>query len=411
MKKRTLRAASVALVALVGISLAACSSGSSGSSDDTLTVYGWKGSKTAPAGVPAINKAFEKANPGVTVKYEYLDAGDTTNQRLNPELLAGDGPDVFMVDNSGMKTYQGNGYLADLSDEAWVSKISDVAKPFAEISGKTYAAPLELIPIGLYANMDVLKEAGISTFPATNDEFMSDLAKLKQADLPGLAMPNKGAYTDEAVLNGIASTLVYSKNPDWDKNFTSGKTDFSDWDSSVDQLLSLNKYTDLKSDLGVDEWGQGLQDFKAGKTAFLYQGGWNLTDFQKSVPSVQFGPWPASNTDSQWATVFSGVNWAVNASSKHQELAKKYVSFWTENLDGFLKAEAAYSPYTGDESPTNDGAKLVNDAFTAGDYRLLSTNTWMPQANEDTMGQDVQSLVLGKTTKAQMLKKWNKFAE
>lgn len=411
MKKNAVRIIALGAAAAVAMSLAGCFSGSSDGDGTTLTVYGWKGSEAAPAGVPEINAAFEKANPGVTVNYEFLDAGDSINQRLQPELLAGNGPDVFMASNSEVANYVANGNVADLSDESWVAGISDAAKPFVTIDDAVYATPLELIPIGLYANMDVLGKAGITEFPTTIDEFTADLKALDAAGLPGLAIPNKGAYTSEAIINGIASTLVYRDNPEWDADFMAGDANFADWSGSVEQFLDLDQYTDLKEVLGIDEWGQGLQDFKAGNTAFLYQGGWNLTDFQASVPSVQFGPWPASSDGDNWATVFSGVNWVVNDASSNQDLAKKYVEFWADNLDGFLEAEAAFSPFTDAESPTNDAAALVNDAVAAGKYRLLSTNTWMVQSNEDTMGQDVQGLVLGQTDVDGLLTKWDAFRE
>lgn len=410
MKKNAKQLAVLAVISLAAVSFTACS-GDSGDDASTLTVYGWKGSETAPAGVPEINAAFEAANPGITVEYEFIDAGDPINQRLQPELLAGNGPDVFMATNSEMAAYVDNGQIADLSDQPWASKVSEAAQPFVTVDGATYAAPLELIPIGLYANMDILEEAGIDNFPTTIEELTSDLATLKEAGLPGLALPNKAAYTGEALLNGIASTLVYRDNPEWDADFASGEADFSDWGTSVDQLAALGDYVDLKRELGVDEWGQGVQDFKAGKTAFLYQGGWNLTDFQESVPSVQLGPWPASSDGENWATVFSGVNWVVNGASDNQELARKYIDFWTQNLTGFLEAETAYSPYADVESPTNDAASLVNDAIEAEEFRLLATSSWMVQSNEDILGQDVQGLFLGENTKDGLLTKWNGFRD
>lgn len=410
MKKTTTR--TLAIVALAGASfgLAACSS--AGTDDGTtITVYGWKGSDASPAGVPEINAAFEEAHPGVAVDYEYLDAGDTINQRLQPELLAGEGPDVFMVTNSEMVNYATNGQILDLSDQPWASDVSEVARPFVTVDDATYAAPLQLIPLGLYANMDLLAQAGVENFPTTFDEFTAALSALDAAGIPGLAVPNKGAYTDEAIINGIASTLVYRENPDWDADFMAGDADFADWSSSVEQFLSVGEYSDLKGGLGVDEWGQGMQDFKAGSSAFLYQGAWALSDFQSAVPSVRFGPWPASDDGENWATVFSGINWAVNAASDEQDLAKEYVQFWTENLEGFLEAEAAFSPYDSGTSPENDAATLVNEAFAAGRYRLLSTSTWMPQVNENVIGQDVQALVLGQTTVDDMLGKWNGFRD
>lgn len=194
-----------------------------------------------------------------------------------------------------------------------------------------------------------------------------------------------------------------------------GDADFGDWKSSVEQLTALDEagYVDLAAGLGVDEWSQGLEDFKAGKSAFLYQGGWNLVDFQKAVPSVQLGVWPASNDGAQHATLFSGINWVVNEASEHQDLAKEYIDFFvsSENLAGFLEAESAYSPYVDGESPSNPAAATIEQAVADGDYRLDATLTWESADNQTTFGQDVQSIALGETSVDDALKKWNAFRD
>lgn len=420
MRKPTRHAAvALAVTTLLVASLAACSgspapTGEGSKGPTTLRVYGWKGSEAAPASVPDINAAFEAAHPGVTVDYEFIDAGDSIAQRLQPELLAGTAPDVFMTTSSTMAVYQADGYLADLSGEAWASQLSDTVKPFVSIEDTIYAAPLELIPIGLFANMDLLKQAGVETFPSTWSDFTAALDALKTAGLPGLAMPNKGAYTADAIINGAASTLVYKPNPAWDADLLAGKVTFEDWRTSIDQFLSLgsNGYVDFAAALGIDEWGQGLADFKAGKSAFLYQGAWNLTDFQASVPSVEFGPWPADDSAAPWATLFSGVNWSVNADSAQLELAKEYVAFWTqsEQLTGFLKAESALSPYSGGGSGLGDAAALAAAAVADGRFRLLATASWFVQANEDRFGQDVQALMLGDIDTDELINRMNGLA-
>jgi maltose-binding protein MalE len=126
----------------------------------------WKGGGAEPANVAEINKAFEAAHPDIEVDFEYITANDTCVQKLQPELLGGKAGDVIMVDTDKMKKWGASGYLADLSGESWANKIAPDAKPFAQADGKTLAMPMELIGIDLYANMDLLKKAGITEVPA-----------------------------------------------------------------------------------------------------------------------------------------------------------------------------------------------------------------------------------------------------
>ncbi|HTJ69863.1 MAG TPA: extracellular solute-binding protein [Actinospica sp.] len=411
-KFRSRLAAMAAACVALGMTVAGCGSSSGGSESGpiTLTVYSWKGNAATPEDVPQINAAFEKAYPNIKLNFQFLSAGATIAQKLQPEFLAGDAPDVFMTDPTTMRQYQKDGYLADLSDQSWVSDLTGAIKPFVTVSGKTYAAPLDLVPIGLFANMGILKQAGITSFPTTNTELLADLKTLKSKNLPGLEVPDKGGYTSEAIINGVASTLVYKQNKNWDADYVAGKVDFSDWTSSVEQFndLGTSGLVDFKDGLGVDEWGQGVQDFEAGKTAFLYQGAWNLTSFVKAQPSTQFGPWAGDDSSQQWGTVFAGVNWSVNAASSHLDAAEKYVRFWTqaENLIGYLKADAGYSPYTNGTSPTSAADALETKAFNAGAYRILGADSWFTGANETTMGTDVQSLMLGQITPSALTAKW-----
>src|SRR3954451_3753282 len=113
----------------------------------TIKVQAWKGGGAEPANVAAVNAAFEKANPDIKVKFEYVPSGPTYAQKLQPELLAGSGPDVMMTDATTVKTWGKSGYLTDLSADPLSAAIQPAAKPFATYQGKVLAAPMELIGI------------------------------------------------------------------------------------------------------------------------------------------------------------------------------------------------------------------------------------------------------------------------
>jgi raffinose/stachyose/melibiose transport system substrate-binding protein len=188
MKRSGRRLAVATTVAAMAMSLAACGGGSSGASKDgkvTLHVQAWKGGGAEPANVAEINKAFEKAHPDIKVDFEYITANDTYVQKLQPELLGGKAGDVIMVDTDKMKKWGASGYLADLSGESWASRIAPDAKPYAQADGKTLAMPMELIGIGLYANMDLLKKAGITEVPADWTTFLADSPRSRRpASIP-----------------------------------------------------------------------------------------------------------------------------------------------------------------------------------------------------------------------------------
>ena len=398
---------SVALMLVAGVGLAACGSSTSqdsGNGPVTIRVEGWKGGGSEPANVAAVNAAFEKAYPNIKVNFEYVPANDTYQQKLQPELLAGKAADVIMTDSSRVQTWGKSGYLADLSSTGWASTIKDDVKPYATYNNKVLAAPMELIGIGLYANMDLLAKAGITSVPSTWPDFFADLAKLKTAGVAPLSLPDKSGWTANLVTQAAAATLLYQQSSDWDQQFVQGARTFpQDWEPSLTQLAELSTagYVDWKTELGVDEWSQGIQGFTAGKSAFWFQGAWNIGAVQKGGFKMAFAPWPAGAAGTQPSSLyFSGTMWSANASSSHLDAAKKYIDFWTkaENLSLYLQAENAVSPYSGGTTPKSDVTTAFVDAFTANRYHLLPSNTWDNGDADTAIGSAIQAYLLGKAS-------------
>ncbi|QJT06029.1 extracellular solute-binding protein [Streptomyces asoensis] len=413
MKRSGRRLAVAATVAAMAMSLAACGGGSSGASADgtvTLHVEAWKGGGAEPANVAEINKAFEKAHPKIKIDFQYTTADPTYTQKLQPELLGGKAGDVIMVDADKMKKWGASGYLADLSGESWASRITPDAKQFAQADGKTLAMPMELIGIGLYANMDLLRKAGITEVPTDWPTFLADLGKVKKAGIDPIALPDKSGWTGSSVFQAAGSSLVYQQNRKWDADFLDGKASFDpDWKASLEQLKTLEDegYVNWKNQLGVDEWSQGPQDFSAGKSAFWYQGAWQVSNVKKAGFPVSFAPWPggAAGTKPN-GMLFSGTMWAVNSQSQQGDAAREYVKFWSQNqnLSKYLEAEHAESPFISGLTPESTETTAFTAAFKDGRYRILPSDSWYGSAAETTTGSKIQAYLLGKASAAQTLK-------
>ena len=397
-----------AVAALCTLLIAGCTSaGASGADHKTvLTVYGWKGGTAEPANVKQINNAFEKANPDISLKYSFIPSA-AYPQRVQSELLAGNSADVIMTDSAKVQDWGSSGYLENLSSQPWVSGVRKQIKPFVENSGKTYAMPMEVIGISLFANNTLLKKAGVTGTPATWPEFEADLQKAKDAGITPLSLPNKGGWTGDAVSNAIAATLVYKNHPTFDADFLKGKASFSLWKSSLQQMMELQSkgFVDFKSELGIDEFATGISDFQAGKSAFYVQGAWNQSTFTKAGLDDSFIPWPASSKADSNANLFVGTMLSVNAKSKVKTAAEKYVKFWSENKNAslYLEAENAVSPFTSGNSPSSSATKSFVAAVNAGRYRILPSNTWFSAAGETTLQQQVQALWLGQQSVDQTL--------
>jgi raffinose/stachyose/melibiose transport system substrate-binding protein len=390
-------------------SSAAATSGAS-SVTGTLKVEGWKGGGSEPANVAQINAAFEKAYPNVKLTYSYVPPNDVYQQKLQSQLLAGTASDVIMVDPQKVQTWGKSGYLADLSQQGWASGIAANLKTFVSYNSKVLASPMELSPVGVYVNLDVLGKAGITAAPTDFPTFVADLGKLKAASLPGYSFPDAQGYMAEFVMLLSAATTVYQQTPDWDQQFMAGKVTFpQSFQTPLQQIQQLGSsgYVNFKDAVGTDEGTTGEPDFIAGKSAFYAGGSWLAAAIQKAPFKVAFIPWPGGEAGvAPSALVFPGTMWAVNAKSKETSAAQAYVDFWSKsaNLAPYDSAEAAISPFGGSSSGADPILATMAASFASGKFTLMPTNTWLLADPETKIRSTLQGFLLGKTDVAATLK-------
>jgi raffinose/stachyose/melibiose transport system substrate-binding protein len=383
--------------------VAACSSASSGNSSGqtTLTVESWKGGGAEPANVAQVDAAFEKAYPNIKLDFSYVPPNDVYQEKLQSQLLAGDAADVIMVDPQHVQSWGKSGYLADLGSQSWASEISAPLKPFVSYQGKLLASPMELSPVGLYVNMDVLAKAGITTAPTDFPTFIADLAKLKAAGLPGYSFPDSQGYMAEFVTLMSAATTVYRQTPDWDQQFMQGKVSFTtSFQTPLEQIQQLGSYVNFADAVGTDETTTGEPDFIAGKSAFYAGGSWLAEAIEKANFKLAFIPWPGGDTGTQpSALVFPGTMWAMNAATSHTTAAEDYINFWSQsqNLAPYLSSEAAISPFHSSGTTGDPLLSTMVSAYAADRFALFPTNSWDLAQPETTIRSVLQGFLLGKT--------------
>lgn len=399
--------------------MTACSSSTKTSDSGTVTLHveGWKGGGAEPANVAQINAAFQRAYPKIKLDYSFVPPDQSYQEKLQAQLLAGNAADVIMVDSSKVQSWGKSGYLADLSQSPWVSTISANLKPFATYNSKVLAAPMELSPIGMFANLDLLHKAGVSNLPTDWPTFLQDLGKLKAAHITPISLPDAEGFTASFVALASAATTVYQKTPDWDQQFLAGTRTFAqDWQTPLQQLkqLGTDGYVDWTSEVGTDENSAGLPGYVAGKSAFFIQGAWAVAQVQKGNFSLALIPWPGGEAGvAPSALFYTGTMWSATARSKHLDAAKTYVDFWAKstNLAPYLAAEQAVSPYTGDTSPANPVISAFEDAYKAKRYWVDAINTWDSDSAETAIRAALQKYLLGKASADQTLQALQTAAE
>jgi multiple sugar transport system substrate-binding protein len=329
----------IAAAAIGSMALTACGSdssssegGSQGNADKaTLTFV----NAQDPGTFDKVIAAFEKDNPGITIKQQVVpfdDLNSTVQSRLQDKDA---GIDLYDVDEPRLAAFASRGYLADLSDltDAAEGKIDETALEATTYDGKQYAMPRWTSTQMLFYNKDLLKKAGIPA-PSTEADARMTWEQVSAAGKKAQAAGAKWGFTFDQVdryyqlqplpeslgagpgLKGEGLLTADITNEGWTKAFT--------WYASI--------FEDEISPRGITPEQTGPL-FGQGGTAFFAGGPWNAATFDEAKVNYGVAPYPmfeggepASSTGS-WAT-------GVSPFSKNQAAAKKFIAYMTTDPAG-----------------------------------------------------------------------------
>jgi sn-glycerol 3-phosphate transport system substrate-binding protein len=278
---------------------------------------------------------FNKENEGrIEVVPVYSGDYDPTMQKVQTAIMAGNPPDIFMVEISELPTLLTMNAVLPLDD--YVKKLGkvyweDFFAPFREnavIGGKIYGIPFQRSTPVFYWNKEVFKTAGLDPEkpPQTWDELRDYGQKLtvrdpKTGDVKQWGVTISGGWNDwlfEAFVRQNGSWLI---SPDGLKaNF-----------NSKEAIEALEFWVELKHRLKVgpphSTWGSTPPDFVGGRTAMLYHSTGILTFLKKSA-KFDFGVafMPKKKT---YGAEVGGANLMIakRISKERQDAAWKYMEW------------------------------------------------------------------------------------
>jgi N,N'-diacetylchitobiose transport system substrate-binding protein len=328
------------------------SSASSAPQNATLTV--WLMSGSAPATLTdGLNKEFEAAHPGTTVKYE-VQQWDGIQQKLVTALASGTPPDVIEIGNTQTPAFANQNVLTDLTSSVntfngpqWLAGL----KASGQFDGKTYGVPFYAANREVIARKDLFAQAGIAAPPTSDAEWLADIAKLKtkfgsDPNFQSLYLPGQYWYTLLSFIwdNGgdIATASGSSFKASLDSAGSKAGLDF------YKQLVDASGTTAPKDNDESNPAQAGI--YGGGKVAMFIGAPYELATAAKTDPSLtdKTGAFPIpSKTPGQTAPVFlGGSNLAIPVNSKNQDLAKAYLALLSTDKYQTQLAAAGYVPGT-----------------------------------------------------------------
>ena len=422
MKKRNLALMTAALV----LALTACGGGSSsetkvsGETDKAETTKADEGKseeKKSSAGkelrlvngkievdaqLKELAAAYEKET-GVKVNIESMGGGIDIQGTLKGYFQADNMPDIFV--NGGDTDFKNwEGHLVDMSNEKWVS---DTEAAYKDKDGKVEGFPYTTEAIGLAYNADVLEKAGIDPKSITGPDSMKKAFETLDSKKDELGLTAVVGYVAEATnlywSTGNHLFGVYEDGGlkrDDTKYFDlleQGKIDKNRFSKYADMVELFNKYAD-PSLLVSGTYDQQIQNFSAGKYAFVTQGSWigaTMTNDDKeqyeAAGKFKVGMIPYAFEEGIDTIQTNSPSWWAVFDNDNKEEALKFLQWVSEDEGQKILVEKA-----GFVSPFKSISYVADDPFaqTITDYtKAGKTSAWHWLGNKEGLAQNALGVV------------------
>ena len=422
MKKRNLALMTAALV----LALTACGGGSSsetkvsGETDKAETTKADEGKseeKKSSAGkelrlvngkievdaqLKELAAAYEKET-GVKVNIESMGGGIDIQGTLKGYFQADNMPDIFV--NGGDTDFKNwEGHLVDMSNEKWVS---DTEAAYKDKDGKVVGFPYTTEAIGLAYNADVLEKAGIDPKSITGPDSMKKAFETLDSKKDELGLTAVVGYVAEATnlywSTGNHLFGVYEDGGlkrDDTKYFDlleQGKIDKDRFSKYADMVELFNKYADSAL-LVSGTYDQQIQNFSAGKYAFVTQGSWigaTMTNDDKeqyeAAGKFKVGMIPYAFEEGIDTIQTNSPSWWAVFDNDNKEEALKFLQWVSEDEGQKILVEKA-----GFVSPFKSISYVADDPFaqTITDYtKAGKTSAWHWLGNKEGLAQNALGVV------------------
>lgn len=381
--------------------------GDAASGEITFQTWNLKNDKFTPYFEDLI-AAFEADNPGTTINW--VDAPpEGYEDKLSADAAAGNLPDVVDMGPEAAYTLAQAGVLQDLSEsdpeasELFLDKAWD-AMTFTGLGGGTYGYPWYLNTGPAFFNTALFAECGLdpAALPTDYD------ALFAQAETLVTTCPDMSMIARMPSIENFGEYGVELMNEDG--------TEFTY--NNADGVEFVQRFVDLYAGAGLTEESLNnlqtaeVDDFKAGRLAYLPGSSYTYNDLKDTAPAVfeTLGVSPRITNTSPQMYIESLV---VNAGSDNLELAQDFAKYVTnaENQLAFAKAASVFSsaagslddPYFSEDD--GDGATAVRIAAAE---QLADAVVWTPPAfsggpDGATLREQIALAVLGEKTAQEAL--------
>ena len=291
----------------------------------------WCIATESDANRPAYEQAiaeFEEAHPDIKIEWEAFE-NESYKTKIKAAMSDPDTlPDIFFTWSGaflGDFADAGTAYCLDEAYEPFAGELPEVMLSNSTYDGKHYAVPLTYNIVALFANMDLLAEAGYTEVPQTYEDLTACCdALLAKGIIPfGCAGKETWCVTEylepiiEKTIGYEALNAIFAGDATWNDPA------IADAVSTFQDMINKGYFDPAGIALGNDEV---KANFLAGKTAFYQNGSWNCGEVAAAGENFVAIPFPV--IDAEKSTLYQGVGGpndtlAVAATTANPEAAAK----------------------------------------------------------------------------------------
>ena len=316
----------VALFVAVILALSLCSAFAEGEKT-TLTM--WCIATESDANRPAYEAAiaaFEAAHPDIKIEWEAFENQSYKTKiktaMADPSTL----PDIFFTWAGaflGDFVDQGNVYCLDEAYKEFAADLPEVMMGNASYGGSHYGVPLTMNIVVMFANMDLLAQAGYDDVPTTYDELIDCCDALVEADITPFGCAGSETwcvteYLEPIILKTIGYEElgeIFAGSATWNDEAIATAVD------TFQEMITKGYFDPNGISLGND---QVKANFIAGQYAFYQNGSWNCGEVNDAEGNFKVCLFPVMDAEkATYSQVIGGPSdtLAVAATSQNPELA------------------------------------------------------------------------------------------
>lgn len=319
---------------------------------------------------------FQKANPGITVKWNNFDHEGFKSAIRN--FLTADAPDVVAwYAGNRMEPFVKAGLFEDVTDVWTANGLEEQLKsasPSMTIDGKKWGVPYTYYQWGIYYRKDIFQSQSI-TPPKTWDELLAASKKLKDAGITPFTIGTKALWPTAGWFDYLDLRI---NGYDFHMELTSGKVPYTDprVKAVFEKWAELVKPGYFIENHAAIDWQDAVPQLVQGKAAMYLMGNFAVATFKNGglkEEQIGFMPFPEITAGLPVAEEAPTDTFHIPKGAKNKDDAKKFLAYVASP-----EAQSKMNATMG-QLPVNNKAEKPTDPFLLAGFEMLSKATAIAQ--------------------------------